>query len=143
MDNGSPDEEEEEEEEEEKPLKKRKGKGRSKNLKTQFMVHGPAKGGAKAAGTKETRAEVNACSPELERLYQRTKGILKDEYGLNTTQLRHHFVSCLVPCSVIIPIDQFLGEEDPVAGARAHANWFSRRTTPGHWRQRWTATSPS
>ena len=59
MDNGSEDEDEEEEEEEEKPLKKRKGKGKSKSLKTSFMVHGPAKGEAKAVGTIETRAEVN------------------------------------------------------------------------------------
>ena len=124
VDNVSEDEEEEEEEEEEKALKKRKGKGKSKkDLKTHFMLHGPAKGGAKALGTKETRAEVNAHSPHLEQLYQRTKGILNDEYGLSTTQLRHHFVRCLVPCSAIIPIDEFLGEEDPVAGARAHAKW--------------------
>ena len=93
-------------------------------MKCQFILHGPAKGGVKAVGRKETRAEVNARSPHLEQLYQRTKGILKDVYGLSTTQLRHHFVRCLVPYSVVIPIDQFSGDEDPVASARTHAKWL-------------------
>ena len=70
-------------------MKKRNGKGKAKkDFKCQFMVHGPAKGGVKAVGTKELRAEVNTRPPHLEQLYQCTKGILKNEYGVSTTQLR-------------------------------------------------------
>ena len=84
---GSEDEDAEGEEEEEKPLKKRKGETKAKKeVKCQFMLHGPAKGGLKAVRTKETLAEVNARSRHLEQLYQRSTGISKDEYSLSTTE---------------------------------------------------------
>ena len=112
VDNGSQEEEGDEEEEDEKPLKKHKGKGKSKkDLKTHFMLHGPAKGGAKAIGTNETEAKVNTRPPHLEQLYRRTSAIWKDECLLGTTELRHHFINCLVPCSAIIAVHQFSGKK--------------------------------
>ena len=57
--------------------------------------------GAKVDGTKETQAEMNARSSYVEQLYQRTKAVLKNEFALSTSPLRHHFVSCLVPSSAI------------------------------------------
>ena len=93
------------------------GKGKGKKEKNRsprsFLPHGPAKGGKKVVGTKRTRAKVNARSPIVEQNYQRMKEILRDEFNLRCTQVRHHFFTCLIPCNTILPISEFQGE-DPI-----------------------------
>ena len=110
--------------EEEAEAKSAKGKGKKKakkDMKPHFLIHGPAKGGHKVVGTKETRAEVNATSPIVEQNYQWMKQILREEFGLSCTELRCHFVSCLIPCNTILTLSEFETHEDPIGATKSTA----------------------